>query len=77
MDCPEYRIKWTSSVSEVKFTIRKKEKEIQFSKKTMYEILDFTGSIVKKGFSQTVSCLGLKKGKYILNYDNLNSEIEL
>jgi hypothetical protein len=36
----------------------------------MYEIYDYYGNIVKKGFGAKIDVSGLKSGEYFLNYDN-------
>ncbi len=70
-------IKWKSTQPEVKFTIQKHPKEIQFTEQTMYEIFDSSGGLVKKGWAQTISYDNLPKGIYTLNYDNFTAELKL
>ncbi|MBL4704789.1 MAG: hypothetical protein JKY54_09725 [Flavobacteriales bacterium] len=48
--------------------------KITFSKKTLFEIFDSFGNIVKKGYGDNVDCGTLKKGLYYLNFDNQNGE---
>jgi len=48
--------------------------KITFSQKTLFEIFDSFGNIVKKGYGENVDCGTLKKGLYYLNYDNTNAE---
>jgi hypothetical protein len=54
----------------ITYSMVKKKKEIQFSSETLYEILDASGILVKKGWAASISYANLPKGKYILNYDN-------
>ena len=44
--------------------------QIVFSQPTMYEIYDYYGRIVFKGFGDSVNIGSLEKGRYHLNYDN-------
>jgi len=48
--------------------------QIVFSAPTMYEIYDFYGRIVFKGFGDNVKIGSLEKGRYYLNYDNKNDQ---
>jgi hypothetical protein len=63
-------IKFFSNVSEVSFEQLKEEMKIKFSKKTMFEVYDYFGNILKKGFAEKINISDLKKGVYYLNYDN-------
>ncbi len=47
-----------------------KNKSIDFSAETAYEVYDAYGVVVKKGFGKMVSIDNLKKGTYYLCYDN-------
>jgi len=49
---------------------------INFNNETSYEVYDFYGNVVKKGFGPTCDINTLKKGKYYLCYDNAVTEIE-
>lgn len=53
----------------VTYSPKKPSTEITFSRETMYEIYDFYGHIVLKGYGAKVDVSGLKKGEYFLNYD--------
>jgi hypothetical protein len=44
--------------------------QIVFSRPTMYEIYDYYGRIVFKGFGDVVNIGAFEKGKYHLNFDN-------
>lgn len=54
----------------VSFSPKKVSNEITFTSETMYEIYDYYGNIVLKGYGNKINVSGLKKGKYFLNYDN-------
>jgi hypothetical protein len=71
------------AVKEVDFVPKRvKDKPITFVEagttdkpvKTRYEIYDSYGNIVKKGYSDTVDCAGLKPGAYYINFDNKDSQ---
>jgi len=49
---------------------------INFNNETSYEVYDFYGNVVKKGFGPSCDISSLKKGKYYLCYDNAVTEIE-
>ena len=49
---------------------------ISFSNETVFEVYDYYGNVLKKGFGSTVDISGLTKGKYYLCYDKVVSEIE-
>jgi hypothetical protein len=49
---------------------------INFNNETSYEVYDFYGNVVKKGFGPSCDITSLKKGKYYLCYDNAVTEIE-
>lgn len=51
-------------------TLKKSSKAIRFSRATMYEVYDYYGKIVKKGYGESVDISTLKRGEYFLNYDN-------
>ncbi len=69
---PHYsqELTYRSKKPPVTFSPKKVENEIKFSRPTLYEIYDYYGNIVKKGFGDKVDVSGLKKGEYFLNYDN-------
>jgi hypothetical protein len=49
---------------------RKTSKYIKFSAPTEYEIFNYYGQLVKRGYAKTVDISALKSGTYFLNYDN-------
>lgn len=61
---------YKATVPAVSFNPKKVENEIIFTVSTLYEIYDYYGNIVKKGFGIKIDCSGLKKGDYFLNFDN-------
>ncbi|MGZ4160490.1 MAG: hypothetical protein ACXVNF_06810 [Neobacillus sp.] len=63
-------LEFNSKVSKVTYSLIDGAKQIKFSSKTLYEIIDASGTIVKRGFSDIVSYSDLPKGTYTLNYDN-------
>jgi hypothetical protein len=69
-------VKWTSNSPPIKFGVQKKDGEIKFSNSTLYEIIDSTGTLVKKGYGESVSIENLPKGKYILNFDSQTNEFK-
>ena len=74
-------VKWISKASKIKFSLDQKTKTIQFSDETgpietLYEIIDASGTLVKKGWGQNVSYENLPKGTYVLNYDNVTGEFK-
>lgn len=69
---PHYseELTYKAKVPPVSFSPKKVENEITFTMPTLYEIYDYYGNIVKKGFGAKIDCSGLKKGDYFLNFDN-------
>ncbi|PLX11940.1 MAG: hypothetical protein C0594_02985 [Marinilabiliales bacterium] len=49
--------------------------KLEFTMETMYEIYDYYGNIVKKGFGKDVDVSKLDKGKYFVNFDNTMEQI--
>lgn len=68
-------IEFNSNIPKVKFTLDKEKKEILFSSETLFEILNASGTVVKRGLSNLISCDDLPKAKYILNYDNSTTKL--
>jgi len=59
-----------SSMPKLTFVYNKKTKELMFSAKTRFEIHDKYGTLVKRGFNETVDLTSLAKDYYWLSYDN-------
>jgi hypothetical protein len=49
---------------------------VNFSDPTAYEVYDYYGNVVKKGFGNELNIANLIKGKYYMCYDNKVTEIE-
>ena len=58
------------SVTPVTWSPEKPKEEIIFSAKTLFEVYDQYGNIVKRGYADKVEVASLKKDLYYLNYDN-------
>ncbi len=58
------------SVQPVTWSPVKPKDEIIFSGKTLFEVYDQYGNIVKRGYADRVEVASLKKDLYYLNYDN-------
>jgi len=67
---PRYstEVRYRSMLPPVTFQPQKPSTEIVFSRETIYEIYDYYGNLVDKGFSARVDISKLKKGDYFLNY---------
>jgi len=72
---PRYskEISVNSSTQKPSFAVAK-NKSIDFSNETAYEVYDSYGVVVKKGYGKNVGIDNLKKGVYYLCYDNLVTE---
>ncbi len=69
---PHYseELTYKAKVPPVSFNPKKVDNEITFTSDTQYEIYDYYGNIVKKGFGSKIDCSGMKSGDYFLNFDN-------
>lgn len=65
-------VTYKSDVQPVSVTPKRVKKELLFSAKTLFEIHDSYGNIVKKGYADKVDCTNLKKGLYYVSFDNGN-----
>ncbi len=67
---PRYskEVRHRSMLPPVTFEPKKPSTEIVFSRETTYEIYDYYGNLVDKGFTARVNISKLKKGDYFLNY---------
>lgn len=68
-------IEFNSNIPKVKFTLDKEKKEILFTSETLFEIINTSGTVVKRGLSNLISCDDLPKGNYTLNYDNSTTKL--
>jgi hypothetical protein len=64
-----------SSLPVCQFSASKKSDRIVFSCSTLYEVYDFYGNIVKKGYGTEIDMSNLSKAGYYLCYDNQVSEL--
>ena len=62
-------IKVTSANPKLEYTLNKNN-TITFTGETLYEIYDYYGTIVKKGYGKQADVSGLVKGGYYLCFDN-------
>lgn len=69
-------VTYNSLMEKPTFEIAKDSKSVTFSSETSYEVYDFYGNVVKKGFGNTFDISNLNKGKYYLCYDSVVTEIE-
>ncbi len=68
-------VKYTdASVALVTWSPVKPKEEIIFSNKTLFEIYDQYGNIVKRGYADRIEVASLKRDMYYLNYDNKTGE---
>lgn len=68
-------VKYTDAgVPTVNFEPKKTKDDINFTSKTMYEIYDQYGNIVKRGYDSKIFVGNMKKDMYYLNYDNKMGE---
>ncbi len=65
-----------SLIEQPSYQLTKDNKSVTFSAETAYEVYDFYGNVVKKGFGNTFDISNMNKGKYYLCFDNIVTEIE-
>jgi hypothetical protein len=75
---PRYskEVTYNSLMEKPSFKIEPDFKSVAFSNETIFEVYDYYGNVLKKGFGSTVDISGLGTGKYYLCYDNVVSEID-
>lgn len=59
-----------SGAPKLEYSVSKNNELVTFSGETLYEVYDYYGAIVKKGYGKTVNMSSLAKGGYYLCYDN-------
>lgn len=64
----------TCGSPKLEYSVAKGNSLITFTGETLFEVYDYYGSIVKKGFGKQVDMSNLAKGGYYLCYDNEVSE---
>jgi hypothetical protein len=69
-------IKIVSSSPKCIFSLSKGSKQIDFSCGTLYEVYDFYGSVVKKGYGSRVDIGNLQRGSYYVCFDNTIGEVK-
>lgn len=75
---PRYskEVTYSSLMEKPSFKVEPDSKSVSFSNETTFEVYDYYGNVLKKGFGSSVDLSSLNKGKYYLCYDNVVSEIE-
>ncbi len=68
-------VKVVSSMPKCEYIISKNKTSYIFSCETMYEVYDFYGTIVKKGWGKELDFSTLNKGSYYLCFDNTVTEL--
>jgi hypothetical protein len=68
-------IKFISSSPKCIFSVSKNAKQVDFTCGTLYEVYDFYGSVVKKGYGSRIDIANLQKGNYYVCYDNTIGEV--
>lgn len=69
-------IKIVSSTPRCVYSLSKGSKQIDFTCGTLFEVYDFYGEIVKKGYGSRVDIANLHKGGYYVCFDNSIAEIK-
>ena len=69
-------IKIVSSTPRCIFSISKGSKQIDFTCGTLYEVYDYYGTVVKKGYGSRVDIANLQKGGYYVCFDNSIGELK-
>lgn len=69
-------VKIISSTPRCIFSLSKSSKQIDFTCGTLYEVYDYYGSVVKKGYGTRVDIANLQKGGYYICFDNTIGELK-
>ena len=69
-------VKIVSSTPRCIFSLSKGTKQIDFTCGTLYEVYDYYGSVVKKGYGSRVDIANLQKGGYYVCFDNTIGELK-
>lgn len=59
-----------SNLPKLTFVYNSRSKEVVFSSKTQYEVIDAYGRALKRGYNSTIDVSSLSKGDYYLCFDN-------
>lgn len=75
---PRYskEVTYSSLMEKPSFKVADDSRSISFSNETVYEVYDYYGNVLKRGFGPSVDISTLPKGKYYLCYDKVVTEIE-
>ena len=75
---PKYseEVEMISSTPRCVFSLSKGSKQIDFSCGTLYEVYDFYGKIVKKGYGSRIDISNLNRGGYYVCFDNTIGELK-
>ena len=75
---PKYsaEVKIVSSTPRCIFSMSKGSKQIDFTCGTLYEVYDYYGTVVKKGYGSRVDIANLQKGGYYVCFDNSIGELK-
>jgi hypothetical protein len=75
---PRYskEVTYSSLMDKPSFKLDTESKSVGFSNETAFEVYDYYGNVLKKGFGSNVDISSLNRGKYYLCYDNVVTEIE-
>jgi hypothetical protein len=69
-------VKIVSSTPRCIFSLSKGSKQIDFTCGTLYEVYDYYGSVVKKGYGSRVDIANLQRGGYYVCFDNTIGELK-
>jgi len=69
-------VKIISSTPRCIFSLSKGTNQIDFTCGTLYEVYDYYGSVVKKGYGTRVDIANLQKGGYYICFDNTIGELK-
>ncbi len=65
-----------SNAEKPSYQVSRDNKGITFTTETAYEVYDFYGNVVKKGFGNNFDISNMNRGKYYLCYDNIVTEFD-
>lgn len=71
---PSQFVVLNSGKPKITYNYDKGAKQVMFTDETLFEVYDFYGTIVKKGYGKTIDVTNLTKGGYYLCYDNVVEE---
>ena len=69
-------VKIISSTPRCIFSLSKGSRQIDFTCGTLYEVYDYYGAVVKKGYGSRVDIANLQKGGYYVCFDNTIGELK-